>query len=372
VRVWWLTLLALGCSDPQNRSAVDASVDAACAAQACDDGNVCTQDRFDPISCSCVHDVIANCCGNGRIEAGEFCDDGNQATGDGCSSNCRIETGMVLRDVTFLPGTEGCDLDGDGSIDNVYGGSMNDAARNEISSLVTGDLQGSCSQYVSLWLFTGSSLDLDGAFVLSLQLGVDATVPAAPSRYFSGNEPFFLMPDGLDAQGQPRSRISGMAPGGQLTTQVGPLVLYLPSCMVNEGRLRYEFGRASIQGTLTTAPSGPTALAARFCGAETVPTLYYVPNTTGFGGATLLDLAVIGVAQFGYQVRPVQPDMDLDGDGLETFRDTDGDSRIDLCIDGNGTQISGTDCPTDPRIADGYSIAVDVNLVGARLAGPRP
>jgi TonB family protein len=30
-------------------------------------------------------------CGNGSVEAGEQCDDGNTADGDGCSSTCRIE-----------------------------------------------------------------------------------------------------------------------------------------------------------------------------------------------------------------------------------------------------------------------------------------
>ena len=32
-------------------------------------------------------------CGNGRLESGEACDDGNGASGDGCSASCAIETG---------------------------------------------------------------------------------------------------------------------------------------------------------------------------------------------------------------------------------------------------------------------------------------
>ncbi|MBX3395025.1 MAG: DUF4215 domain-containing protein [Phycisphaerae bacterium] len=30
-------------------------------------------------------------CGNGIVEPGEQCDDGNQAAGDGCDQNCRLE-----------------------------------------------------------------------------------------------------------------------------------------------------------------------------------------------------------------------------------------------------------------------------------------
>jgi cysteine-rich repeat protein len=30
-------------------------------------------------------------CGNGKLEAGEECDDGNTVSGDGCSCTCTIE-----------------------------------------------------------------------------------------------------------------------------------------------------------------------------------------------------------------------------------------------------------------------------------------
>ncbi len=33
-------------------------------------------------------------CGNGRVEAGEECDDGNQSDRDGCDAQCRVETGF--------------------------------------------------------------------------------------------------------------------------------------------------------------------------------------------------------------------------------------------------------------------------------------
>jgi len=35
-------------------------------------------------------------CGNGVIDSGETCDDGNLTTGDGCNVNCTIETGSLL------------------------------------------------------------------------------------------------------------------------------------------------------------------------------------------------------------------------------------------------------------------------------------
>ena len=34
-------------------------------------------------------------CGNGFVEGGEACDDGNKINGDGCSAGCTIETGWT-------------------------------------------------------------------------------------------------------------------------------------------------------------------------------------------------------------------------------------------------------------------------------------
>jgi cysteine-rich repeat protein len=42
--------------------------------------------------------VSTSTCGNGLLEAGEECDDGNTISGDGCSSTCRIETSSTSGD----------------------------------------------------------------------------------------------------------------------------------------------------------------------------------------------------------------------------------------------------------------------------------
>lgn len=83
----------------------------------CDDGN--TSDG-DGCSATCQTEMTppppSPCCGNGVIESGEACDDGNTASGDGCSATCELETpppppvcgNGVLED------GEGCD---DGNLD---------------------------------------------------------------------------------------------------------------------------------------------------------------------------------------------------------------------------------------------------------------
>jgi cysteine-rich repeat protein len=53
------------------------------AGEGCDDGNTVAHD-----GCSASCEVELAVCGNGTIEVGEDCDDGNTVSGDGCSSVC--------------------------------------------------------------------------------------------------------------------------------------------------------------------------------------------------------------------------------------------------------------------------------------------
>ena len=52
----------------------------------CDDGNILNND-----GCTAACKVESPVCGNRKIELGEECDDGNVLDDDGCSSSCRIQ-----------------------------------------------------------------------------------------------------------------------------------------------------------------------------------------------------------------------------------------------------------------------------------------
>ncbi len=75
----------------------------------CDDGNTTNGD-----GCSSTCQTEGPC-GNGVVNAGEQCDDGNTADGDGCSSTCQLET---VCGNGIVEGAEQCDdgntIDGDG------------------------------------------------------------------------------------------------------------------------------------------------------------------------------------------------------------------------------------------------------------------
>ncbi|MBW2456097.1 MAG: DUF4215 domain-containing protein, partial [Deltaproteobacteria bacterium] len=68
-------------------------------------------------SCSCSETESGGTCGNGVVEEGEQCDDGNKVSDDGCAANCVSEAPAVCGD-NVVTGDEECDdnnlEDGDG------------------------------------------------------------------------------------------------------------------------------------------------------------------------------------------------------------------------------------------------------------------
>jgi cysteine-rich repeat protein len=81
-----------GWTCPLNNYCVVTTGGPACVTQAAledcaghEDGEVCN------LGVCASHACIPIVCGNGRVEPGEQCDDGNTAAGDGCSPTCQLE-----------------------------------------------------------------------------------------------------------------------------------------------------------------------------------------------------------------------------------------------------------------------------------------
>lgn len=79
--------------DDGNRAAGD-GCSAACRLESCGDGVVCAGEECDDGDCrdgdGCDSNCTATRCGNGVVTAGEECDDGNASSGDGCDENCTL------------------------------------------------------------------------------------------------------------------------------------------------------------------------------------------------------------------------------------------------------------------------------------------
>lgn len=68
----------------------------------CDDGNTASGDGC---SSTCQSESITPVCGNGVLQSGEQCDDGNTLSGDGCSSSCQTETQQCHIGIGTIPAT---------------------------------------------------------------------------------------------------------------------------------------------------------------------------------------------------------------------------------------------------------------------------
>ncbi|MFH1426079.1 MAG: DUF4215 domain-containing protein, partial [Candidatus Kerfeldbacteria bacterium] len=67
------------------------SCDSTCTAEfGCANGLVCSDGSCRNSQCTTEGDCICPACGDGTVDPGEECDDGNNTDGDGCSSSCTI------------------------------------------------------------------------------------------------------------------------------------------------------------------------------------------------------------------------------------------------------------------------------------------
>ncbi|MCK6591178.1 MAG: hypothetical protein L6Q76_26800 [Polyangiaceae bacterium] len=170
-----------------------------------------------------------------------------------------------------------------------------------------------------------------------------------------------------------------------------PTVLF-SQASVKDGKLHAEsvgllsvpglpipFANPVLEGTLMASAENDfvkTLENGRLTGAVPASLLSLVPNITmgTCNGQTLLDVIATGCGVFA-----LQPEVDLDGDGLEKLFDDENadadagsgkDGQIDRCVDGDGTEILGTDCASDPRIADAYRLVFALHGVRAFVLAP--
>src|SRR5262245_36891691 len=81
--VLWFAAALVGCS--LRATEVTPPPDEDCAVAGDEDGNGLA-DCKDPACASAI--ACRPACGNGKLDPGELCDDGNAINGDGCDNNC--------------------------------------------------------------------------------------------------------------------------------------------------------------------------------------------------------------------------------------------------------------------------------------------
>ena len=383
------------CDDGENFSGDGCSAD--CHIEECGNGVRDVGERCDGTpGCGCAAGatscVPADCnvitaCGNGTLNDGEQCDPSPAMSppgswdADGCQSDCYTQQSLIVNTLS-IDRTMGCDYSGDGVPDNSFGAAFGSAL-----GLLNGQLDDAITNGQFILLLSMIGLD-DPASDSSLRVGwiTGTDTDMIATNNFSGSANLYADAAAVDAlTGDPVTSFGSSIVSGRISG--GPEDVTLPIA----GLFPLDLRRARLNGVVTAAAGDVTGITTGLlCGAVPVTTLAGLPNFLDMiGGGTpapacddtvsatnLGDVLLGGANVFGIRIGPAQPDVDLDGDGLEYYViDNTGVSGcqavVSACVDGDGTMIPGHDCAGDRRMADGWSAGLPFTAVGANIIGVR-
>ena len=216
----------------------------------------------------------------------------------------------------------------------------------------------------------------EGLATLKLYAVRDRDVPFFPANNFMippGHEScceFDIHPQSLE-DGQPRARLPVRISGNTVrSAAVGSFILPLAAGIPPYSEVHIERALFSLElpTVLGEAESGMMA------GAWSIPALEDVCNPFCGGSSPLCTYPEATLLDLFQALSRIHVDVDLDGDGVEVILDEDGDRIPDTCFDGCGadacvvhpTQFGNPrSCVGDQRMADGYSIQTNLELVPA-------
>lgn len=373
------------CDDGNNRSGdgcrSDCASDETCgngildiaAGEVCDSTEGCASD------CAAVEG-----CGDGTVTEPEACDDENTARWDGCDPACRQEVALVMNSLSIAGARAGCDLNGNGNPDNAFARALGFLTA-AIGPLIQTAIAGENSILLGFLGLDDPSGRNDDDLRVAWLFGEDADDDR--SNNLNGAGEFFVSPMALEDDGSPITSVQSRVMGAAL--EGGPEDIPIPV-----GVVPIELKQGHIQGTTVAAfgelyaiedgllcggiSTGLFSLIGAFAGMA----LETAPPCAGTEPAGILDLIVAGGtatahlsdAPIPLQFTATPPDLDLDGDGLETFLiESDGPEGcqpvIIACIDGDGTREDGRNCAGNPAMADGYSAAFEFTAIHATISG---
>ncbi len=283
-------------------------------------------------------------CGGGDVAAPDAGPDAPVVALPSCEPT--FEHAYIERRLQLEGAGLGRDIDGDGDIDNVLG---------LFASLFNANIQRAIDdgEFIGVFVLPGLVIpppDEPVTFAGYWPLATDKDSPPDPTNNFDDGE-FIVSLSSFDASCRPPPAVPIVQTGTALVGSANAPTLGTFGLLdLRAGEFEAEVSEdgLAIAGRITGAfPS---------CGLDRAPAAGANP------GSVLRNIsAVLGL----------QPDIDLDGDGLELIVSSD-DDQIIGCIDGDGTAIDSPTCACDPRIADGFSASAQIEAVPARIVGTAP
>lgn len=261
---------------------------------------------------------------------------------------------FIMQELRILPPDQGRDLDGDGDVDNELGNfppsHLETAHQGMDTSINTGEL--TVLTLVTNW---DPPVPDDPDIGLHFFAGYDGDIPTNPSNNFTGDGEFYVRLDHFDLNCQSRTQAEeATMVGGVLTATRSawafPLTTGTGTLRMDDAQMVVTFDdEYRTHATLLTGVFTYCALAA----------LPFPGETPG----TVLDAMVNDPALLA----AFQVDMDRDGDGYEQVI---GDGLTVLkCVDPEEGEIYGRECPCHPAIVDGFSAALSIQGILARVIG---
>jgi hypothetical protein len=216
----------------------------------------------------------------------------------------------------------------------------------------------------------GGQNDPDGVSV-AIYSGVDTDYD--PDNNFSGSASLRVAAASVDSLGFPRAMLpdATLVDGHLSGSVVGEILLFLPAI----GAVKVQ--DADFSADLVADGSNEAVVQIHngvLSGNLLARHLEEVPNPVSSTclAHSMLDLVALPCLSFD----GVQPDVDRDDDGLESFDEDkyDLDGQIDICTDGDATTYVSTatvQCVLDPAFQDAYTAIIEVGGVRAFLLPPQ-
>lgn len=265
--------------------------------------------------------------------------------------------------------SEGIDLDGDGTIDTALNQAWGGRTRELINAGINGAIQSdrTTTPFEVAGLCPHRYHGADPAVTLKLYIGMDADDDRTNNWCAGPGCGEVLIDNNFMVGDQPKWR----ATPAQLVDSTLGFELETTEPMLFDQDMTVPLQMYLVHGRMTVPETLTELRDGLLCGVVPARDLAETPIFICVNNPEICILAGIPPDRTlaeDLRLSGYLPDIDLDGDGLETFN-VGNDGKIDICFDGDGSILGSKDCMQDPEMQDGYSGCFTFHATRATIVG---